>query len=268
VLPIERVFDPLLTAMERHVAAVADLVVAVSSPAAKSARERGGVESRVVVVPNGVDVERVDAFAAPFRNSRRASTRIGWIGTFGHWHGAEVLIHALALLDHDIELLLIGDGSLRRDCELLAAELGLAERIEWTGVLPHASAVARLAECDVLVSPHTPLPGQDFFGSPTKIFEYMAIGRPIVASALGQIAEILEDGRTAKLVTPGDPRALAEGIAEVLRLPDRGRAMGDAARCEACEQHTWTQRARTIVDHLESLGATELTPERDFTDRA
>jgi len=265
VLPIERVFNPLLTAMERHVAAVADLVVAVSARAAESGRERGGVESRIVVVPNGVDVETVDAFAAPFRNSRRPSTRIGWIGTFGHWHGAEVLIHALALLDHDIELLLIGDGSLRRDCESLAAELGVAGRIEWTGVLPHASAVARLAACDVLVSPHTPLPGQDFFGSPTKIFEYMAIGRPIVASALGQIAEVLEDGRTAKLVTPGDPRALAEGIAEVLGLPDRGRALGDAARREARERHTWAQRARTIVDHLENVGVTR---EREFTDRA
>jgi glycosyltransferase involved in cell wall biosynthesis len=267
-LPIERVFDPLLTAMERHIATVADQVVAVSSPAAESARERGAVESRLIVVPNGVDVETIDAFVAPFKNSPLTSTRIGWIGTFGPWHGAEVLIQALALLDHDIELLLIGDGTLRPDCELLAVELGVAERIEWTGSLPHASAVARLAQCDVLASPHTPLLGQEFFGSPTKIFEYMAIGRPIVASALGQIAEVLEDGRTAKLVTPGDPQALATGIAEVMRLPDRGRALGDAAQREARERHTWAQRARTIVDHLENIDATpEFTRDGGFTDR-
>jgi len=259
-LPIERVFEPLLTAMERHIAAVADLVVAVSGPAAESARERGTTEPRLVVVPNGVDIATVDSLVAPLENSPRTSTRIGWIGTFGPWHGAEVLIQTLALLDKDIELLLIGDGSLRPDCELLAAELGVAERIEWSGSLPHANAVARLAECDVLASPHTPLPGQEFFGSPTKIFEYMAIGRPIVASALGQIAEVLEDGRTAKLVTPGDPRALAAGIIELMRLPDRGRALGDAAQREARERHTWAQRARTIVDHLENFSAApELT---------
>ncbi len=268
VLPIERVFDPLLTAMERHIVAVADLVAAVSGPAAESAGERGAAEARIVVVPNGVDIATVDSLVAPLENSPRASTRIGWIGTFGPWHGAEVLIQALALLHQDIELLLIGDGSLRPDCELLAAELGVAERIEWSGSLPHADAVAQLAECDVLASPHTPLPGQEFFGSPTKIFEYMAIGRPIVASALGQIAEILEDGRTAKLVTPGDPRALAEGIAEVLRLPDRGRALGDAARCEARERHTWAKRARTIVDHLQNIGAAaEFNRDGGFTDR-
>jgi glycosyltransferase involved in cell wall biosynthesis len=267
-LPIERVFDPLLTAMERHIAAAADLLVAVSGPAAESARERGAVEPRIVVVPNGVDIEAVDAFVAPFESSPLTSTRIGWIGTFGPWHGAEVLIQALALLDPDVELLLIGDGALRPDCELLAVELGVAERIEWTGSLPHANAVAQLGECDVLASPHTPLPGQEFFGSPTKIFEYMAIGRPIVASALGQIAEVLEDGRTAKLVTPGDPEALAAGIAEVLHLPDCGRALGDAAQREARERHTWAQRARTIVEHLENVNAArEFTRDGRFTDR-
>src|SRR5713101_2923726 len=128
-LPIERVFDPLLTAMERHVAEVADLVVAASGYAAASAHERGAVEPRLIVVPNGVDIETVDAFAAPSENSALTSTRIGWINTFGPWHGAEVLIHALAPRT-EIELLLIGDGMPRPDCERLAVELGMAERIE------------------------------------------------------------------------------------------------------------------------------------------
>jgi glycosyltransferase involved in cell wall biosynthesis len=71
------------------------------------------------------------------------------------------------------------------------------------------------------------------------------------------------------LVTPGDPRALAAGIAEVMRLPDRGRALGDAAQREARARHTWAQRARTIVDHLESIDAApDFTRDGGFTDRA
>jgi glycosyltransferase involved in cell wall biosynthesis len=125
------------------------------------------------------------------------------------------------------------------------------ERIEWTGELPHAEAIRRLSECDVLVSPHVPPDGgQPFFGSPTKLFEYMAIGRPIVASALEQLAEVLRDGQTARLVTPGDPTELADGIRGVLEDPDHALRLAAAARSEAEALHTWDARATTILERL------------------
>ena len=116
--------------------------------------------------------------------------------------------------------------------------------------MPHDEAIRRLAECDVLVSPHVEIPNQRFFGSPTKLFEYMAIGRPIVASRLEQLGDVLEDGATARLVTPGDERELALAIDQVLGSPDRGQALGRAARREA-ERHTWDRRARAIMDRLD-----------------
>jgi alpha-maltose-1-phosphate synthase len=72
-----------------------------------------------------------------------------------------------------------------------------------------------------------------------------------VASALEQLAEVLEDGRTAILVRPDDPEALAAGIGAVLRDPDNGRRLGDAARLEAEHAHRWDVRARSILDCLE-----------------
>jgi glycosyltransferase involved in cell wall biosynthesis len=111
-------------------------------------------------------------------------------------------------------------------------------------------ALQTLARCDILVSPHTPLPNQRFFGSPTKLFEYMALGRPIVASRLGQIGEILEDRVSARLVTPGDVDELAHAILDVLRLPDRGRHLGEAAQREAASNHTWEERARRLLMRL------------------
>jgi glycosyltransferase involved in cell wall biosynthesis len=257
-LPIERPFDPLLAWDERSVVRSADLVVAVSAPAAAAAIAAGSQIERTVVVPNGVDFDRVEACTEGPERTERSRPRIGWIGSFGPWHGAEILIRALAVMPAEVQLLMIGDGSSRTACQNLAEELGVSSRVEWTGAVPHCDALGRLVHCDLLASPHTPLPGQEFFGSPTKIFEYMALGRPIVASALGQIAEVLEDGRTARLVPPGDVRALADAVVELLTRADRGASLGRAARNEARRRHTWEHRAQDVLGALQ----------RDLTTRA
>jgi glycosyltransferase involved in cell wall biosynthesis len=247
------VFAPWLAAAERYDVARAGVLCAVSENAADMARRTGADPARVIVVPNGVDFEAVDAArpAAP----AEGPPRVGWVGSFGPWHGAEVLVRALQELPA-VSAVMVGDGPEREDCERLARELGVAERVEFTGRLPHPEAIARLGACDVLASPHVPLPGQAFFGSPTKLFEYMAIGRPIVASALEQIGDVLQDGRTAILVEPGDPADLARGIRDALALPHRGRALGEAARADAQREHTWDRRARDILDRA---AATEPT---------
>jgi glycosyltransferase involved in cell wall biosynthesis len=246
---LERIFHPHLVRAERYVTERADCVVAVSEHAAEAALEIGAPEGRVSVIPNGVDVEEVDrvlgqAPAAP------QGRRLGWIGSFGPWHGAEMIVRALALLPPDVELLMVGDGSARPACQALADRLGLGARVTWAGSVAHADALRLLGGCDLLVSPHVPLPGRSFFGSPTKIFEYMAIGRPIVASALGQLADVLEDGVTARLVPPGDPDALAAGIREVMESPDRGAALGRRAHEEARRGHSWDSRAHDLLARL------------------
>lgn len=253
LLPIERIFDPLLVTMERHVVRTAHLAVAVSRQAADGALAAGAPQDRLIVVPNGVDITEVDTWTRGKRRSPNDPPRIGWVGSFGPWHGAEVLVRALSLLPPEVELTMIGDGSLRPSCQTLAQKTGVSHRIEWTGAISHGEALQKLSRCDVLASPHMPLRDQEFFGSPTKIFEYMAIGRPIVASALGQLSEVLEDGRTARLVAPDDPQALADGIAHVLALPDRGASLGNAARKEARTHHTWDMRVRRILARLDTV---------------
>jgi glycosyltransferase involved in cell wall biosynthesis len=160
------------------------------------------------------------------------------------------MVKALARLPRDVTLVMVGDGDERAACQALSRELGIDDRIEWTGALVHDRALRTLAACDVLVSPHTPLNGRPFFGSPTKLFEYMALSRPIVASDLEQIGEVLEDGVTARLVTPGDVDELAHAILEVLASRDRGRSLAEAARHEVETRHTWDDRARAIVARL------------------
>jgi glycosyltransferase involved in cell wall biosynthesis len=249
---LDRLSAPLVRALavafEAHVLGSADIVAAVSDAAAAMASERGARPSHVTVVPNGVNLDVIP----PPRSGedQRGRRLIGWIGSFGRWHGADVLIRALPFLPPEIEAVLIGDGDERYACMALARSLRVDDRVEWTGALTHASALARLAECDVLVSPHLPVPDAPFFFSPIKIFEYMALGKPIVASRLEQLGRILEDGRTARLVTPGDAQELADAVLELIRSPDRARMLGLAARREAEERHTWDHRASAILDRL------------------
>jgi glycosyltransferase involved in cell wall biosynthesis len=253
--PLDRLFDRSLARMERSVVSNADLVVAVSARAAEMAVECGAPKERVATVPNAVRVEGIAvARPAPGGSVAKGVGTVGWIGTFGPWHGAEVLIKALEHLGPGVRLRMIGDGVGRQKCVQLAKQLGVAERIEWTGVLPHDEALAALGACDVLASPHVQLDDRPFFGSPIKIFEYMGLGRPIVASRLEQLDEVLEDARTGRLVTPGDPRELAAAIEEILAMPDRGSSLGAAALEEARRSHTWDRRASAI------LGALRLQP--------
>jgi glycosyltransferase involved in cell wall biosynthesis len=266
VHPAKRAFNPLAAAMERLTLSRADLVAAVSRQAAAMALAGGADHSRVAVIPNAVDFAAVDrALAAGAREPDRQAgagraykprkreperATVGWVGSFFPWHGADMLVRALALLPARVGAVMVGDGPQRAACQALADELGVAARVEWPGQLSHAEALRRLADCDVLTSPHVPIPEHPFFGSPTKIFEYMALGVPIVASALEQIAEILEHGRTALLVRPADPHQLAAAIQRVLALPDHGRALGRHAREEARRAHTWEARASALLQAL------------------
>jgi glycosyltransferase involved in cell wall biosynthesis len=249
--PAKRAFTPLAATMERHVLSRARLVVAVSSHAAEMALEGGAAAEAVLVLPNGVDIEAIDrGRCGAVRAARDSTAVVGWVGSFESWHGADVLVRALALLDQNVHAVLVGDGLQRTECESLARELGVEQRIEWTGSLPHSEAIRRLAACDLLASPHVQMQERPFFGSPTKVFEYMATGRPIVASKLEQIGEILDHDQTAVLVAPGDAEDLARGIEDVLHRPDRGLELGLAARYEAETHHTWDARVREILASL------------------
>jgi glycosyltransferase involved in cell wall biosynthesis len=248
-------FDPLVRLAEVGSIAAADVVAAVSVVAAEVAVEAGATREHVLVSPNAVDIDEIDAITLPLSRSGNDSRLVGWIGTFGPWHGAEVLIRALAQLPDDVSVVMIGDGARRPACQELAASLGVRARVEFTGTLPHDVALRRLRTCAVLASPHTPLEGREFFGSPTKLFEYMALGRPIVASALGQIGEILADDESAVLVRPGDVDDFARGLRLALADPRRAEALAQNARAAVAAAHTWEHRARAIVEAVSRRSA-------------
>jgi glycosyltransferase involved in cell wall biosynthesis len=115
-------------------------------------------------------------------------------------------------------------------------------------MVPYSDMPAYLAACDILVSPHgRQADGGEFFGSPTKLYEYMAAGRPIVASAVGQIADVLTDEHSALLVAPDDAHALARAIVRLVEDARLRTRLGGAAREAAERHHSWSQNAERVL---------------------
>jgi glycosyltransferase involved in cell wall biosynthesis len=248
----------------------ADLVVVVSRALADELVVRGIPAERILVNPNGVDPERYrpDIDNSTVREELGLANRqvIGFIGTFGPWHGAEVLAQAAGRMFDDrpelrerVCFLFIGDGQKLPEVRRIVADHRMEGSCRFTGLVPQADGPAYMAACDMLISPHVPNPdGSRFFGSPTKLFEYMAMGKPIVASALEQIDELLQDGHDAVLVPPGDVAALARAMGDLLDDPDRRARLGAAARQTAEQRFTWrrhTERILTALDERLSAGA-------------
>jgi glycosyltransferase involved in cell wall biosynthesis len=247
---------PLAERIERLNLAAADRVVVVSSPLRASLIDLGLPAAKIIVNPNGVDPcqfrPELDGRGVRARwrlDGPPESVVVGFSGTFGLWHGIPSLAAAIPQVlaaRPAVRFLLVGDGPLHHLVD------GLGERVCCPGLVPHAEMPAYLAACDVLLSPHgQQADGGEFFGSPTKLFEYMAAGRPIVASAVGQIAEVLEHDRTALLVPPDDVPAL---VAAIVRLVDDAalrERLGTAARAQAVAQHTWRQNADRLLASLD-----------------
>ena len=229
----------------------------------------GGVEpERVLVNPNGVEVERFDPDARREDRERLRSklgidsgtVLAGFVGTFGPWHGAEVLAAAIGRLPETIlektRFVFVGDGPRRSVTESIVERSGRRDHASFTGAVGFDEIPAWLAAFDLCLSPHVPnVDGSPFFGSPTKLFEYLASGRAVIASELGQLGELLEHERTAWLVPPGDAGALARAITTLAGRPELRAALGRAGRECVLRDHTWTAHVDRILERLATPAA-------------
>jgi glycosyltransferase involved in cell wall biosynthesis len=240
----------------------AHLVVTVSRVLADELVARGVDARRVVWHPNGVDPAQFDP--ARFTPQERAEARrrhgiaedavvVTFVGTFGQWHGVDVLARAIRdnaawARERGVRFVLVGDGL--KMPEVRATLAGLDDVVTLTGLVPQQEAPVYLATADVLVSPHVPnADGSPFFGSPTKLFEYMAAGKAIVASDLDQIGEVLAGG-VALLVRPGDAEDLGRGIREAVERPELREQLGSRARGRVVERYTWGHHVDAVLAAL------------------
>jgi glycosyltransferase involved in cell wall biosynthesis len=236
-------------------------LICVSEAAKRHFVSKWGVApEKIAVVPNGVDTAAFDpeGIASPVRSRLGLNSEpvIMFVGGFQPWHGLEQLVEAFAAVREKrpaARLLLVGDGPARPAVEQQIGRMGLEKTVSITGYVAHDAIPEWLAAADVVVAPYPPLPEELWF-SPLKLFEYMAAGKAIVASAAGQIAEVIQHGHNGLLVRPGDVAQLAEAILDLLNDPGERQRLGHNARRQAVEQHSWA----AYIRRLESLYQTVL----------
>ena len=232
--------------LEAQAFASADRIVAVSRVLADTLVESGVDPEKISVVPNGVDTSRFTP-DGPSALGFRDRFVIGFVGSLKPWHGIDVLLEAFRDLANDprAHLLVVGEGPEARAIDALATEM--PDRVTRVAV-DHDEVPAYLRAMDVTVAPYPP--GENFYFSPLKVLEYLAAGRPVVASDIGQVSELIDHGLTGLLVPPGDARALTLALQTVAADPDLARRLSGNAHRVATREHTWTQRAETILAEL------------------
>jgi glycosyltransferase involved in cell wall biosynthesis len=240
--------------IERYLFGGASRVVAVSNEVADYVRAHGASPSRVVVAVNGVDLSLYSG--EPTVSARDDRFTIGFLGSLKPWHGLDVLLEALDLLvarDKRYHLRVVGDGPERAHLVDQLDRRGLTAHATVVGQVARHQVPAHLRDVDVTVAPYPRLDG--FYFSPLKVFEYMAAGRPIVASRIGQIESVLSDHQTALLVEPGNPGELASAIDTLRIQPALASRLALAARCQAFTRHGWEHTVSTALTGVEGVHA-------------
>jgi glycosyltransferase involved in cell wall biosynthesis len=212
------------------------------------ARERPIDREQILVAPDGVDPE-------PYENRSQADARaalglpadetiVTYTGHLYEGKGGETLVAAAAELDASVYVV----GGYEEDIQRVQSSVGQPDNVVFTGFVDPAEIPRYQTAADVLVAPYTEASRP--WVSPLKLFEYMAAGRPIVASDREVLKEVLVDGENALLFPASDADALRAAIKRVLASEELANRLVTHAR-ETVEAHTWQSRAAAILDWVE-----------------
>ncbi len=227
----------------------ATAIVAVSRDVARYLEGFPEAGGRVHVIPNGVDPTRFAPDRVPTRPSSGLAFNIGFAGSLKPWHDLPLVLESFALFrkrHSDAHLLVVGEGPERQRLEAETVRRGLDTAVTFVGSVAHEDVPGLLTSMDVAVAPY---PADATYFSPLKVYEYMAAGRPIVASHVGQLAELLQDGVDALLVEPDDAKALVTAFERLYANPELRSRLGSSARSHAVKDFTWD----SVVDRILAL---------------
>lgn len=218
-------------------------------------------ESKLTVLPCAADIE---AFK-PNYNSETVRKSLGlttepvvmWVGGFYPWHDLSLLLESFALILQqrpDAKLVLVGDGQTRSSVKDMITKAGMSHAVIMTGAIAHSQVPEMLSIADVAVVPSAPITaGIGGTGTPLKLFEYMAAGKAIVATALNEAAEVIRDGYNGLLVDAGDINKFAESTLKLMNDPEERSRLGQNAREQAVKQYSWEQYTSRLEEIYLSL---------------
>jgi glycosyltransferase involved in cell wall biosynthesis len=212
------------------------------------------------VSPNGVDTDlfnpNIDGSSIRKKYGLEDSFVIGYSGGFNIYHGIDTLINASKMISEKIQnvkFFLIGDGEYRKHVDEFAEENGLKDKIIVTGLVPFKEVPAHLAACDVLVSPIRTTNNTTFFGSPIKTYEYLSMGKPIVATNIGILSKVYTDHVNALVMKENDPFSLTQKVIELFSNRQLADNLQKNARNFALNNCSWSKKYNLILEIYKSI---------------
>ena len=240
---------------ERFVWRNADYVICVTHVLKGFITKVGIKDEKVVVLPNGVDVERFSADSnekeeAKKRLGLQGKTVLGFTGFMREWHRLDRVVELIHEdKTGDSVFLAVGDGPIRESIERSARDLKVDQRVIITGVVERDNMPGYIAAFDVALQPAVVE-----YASPLKLFEYMAMGCAIVAPNAGNIKEILTDGRNAVLFDEADSDTFKRSIQVLLEQPETRKVISLSARQKIeSDNLTWRHNAERTIRLMEQL---------------
>jgi glycosyltransferase involved in cell wall biosynthesis len=220
---------------------------------------------RVETVTGAVDTDMFAPDPAARAEIRKLfsfdSPVIGYVGTFQEWHGIAELIEAAAHVlkrRPDTKFLMVGPYYKETQGKVQSA--GMGRSFVFTGPIPYVDVPKYINAADVLVAPYNPgkIESKEQIrkhglGAPLKVYEYMAVGKPVITTDVKPISDPVEDGVTGYLVPPGDSGALARSLERLLENPGSFGKMGLSARQSMIDNYSWAFLARQLSDIFEGV---------------
>lgn len=244
------VMGKLARLTERFICSRAHRTLVVSTPLKKILTASGVPEEKIVVMPNGINPDHFSArgsgAAVRERYGLQGKTVLGFVGWFRKWHGLEALLEVFCthgMADKGMHIMLVGDGPACPDLERFARAKGIYESgVTFTGPVPRQEVPGYIAAFDVALQPDV-----TDYASPMKVFEYMAMGKGVIAPDKENMREIFGQGYGA-LFSESDPEDMARVMLACAADTDRSGALGAQASSILRERgYYWTTNAEGVV---------------------
>ncbi len=252
---IERVRKLKVRAVAKFVEGIifkgAHSIVTISSYFKKIIIDEGIDPAKVYVLSNAVDGTTFDTMSKPRAPLKEkyafaGKTVIGYVGAFVRWHGVDLLLESFRDLfrkNKDLRLLLVGDGVTFGMTKDFARAHGLDSCIIMPGRVEHDEVSSYIDDMDICV-----IPDSNEYGSPMKLFEYMARGKPVVAPRLLPMVDVIKNGENGILFEPKDKGELNKALGVLISDTRTRNKVGESAKNTIFENHTWTKNAEKVLE--------------------
>ena len=244
--------------LERWLPVLADSVSCASSHLKNLTRKFGVKEEFIFNAPVGADLEKFKPSLDGIQIKEKYDIRGDLVLYIGQLHGAQYVdffIHAANTVLHrrpDVKFMIVGEGFLEGQLKGLVHQLGIEEKVIFTGSVFHQDIPAYVAAASICVAPFRDTEVTRC-KSPLKIVEYLASGKPIVASLVGEVRKMV--GGVGVLVSPGNHHALSEGILRLLNDQNLRKEIAGRARERAEKKYNWTYTADSLLGAYEKIWA-------------